>query len=87
MHPSTLTRSFREFIKTTDLPEIHIPSLQHTNATLLIPNGISLTTIAGNLVQSKSSTTMQVYAHASQSVAAASAEMLDKLLQPVRKNA
>ena len=87
MHPDTLTGWFREFIKTTDLPEIHIHSLRHTNATLLIANGVSLTTVAGNLGHSNSNTTTQVYAHAIQSAAAASAEMLDNLLQPVRKNA
>ncbi len=87
MHPDTLTGWFREFIRTTDLPEIHIHSLRHTNATLLIANGVSVTTVAGNLGHSNSSTTTQVYAHAIQSAAAASAEMLDNLLQPARKNA
>lgn len=74
-------------MKTTDLPEIHIHSLRHTNATLLIANGVSLTTVAGNLGHSNSNTTTQVYAHTIQSAAAASAKMLDNLLQPVRKNA
>ena len=64
-----------------------IHSLRHTNATLLIANGVSLTTVAGNLGHSNSSTTTQVYAHAIQSAAAASAEMLNNLLTPVRKNA
>ena len=47
-----------------------IHSLRHTNATLLIANGVSLTTVAGNLGYSNSSTTTQVYAHAIQSAAA-----------------
>jgi site-specific recombinase XerD len=61
--------------------------LRYTNATLLIANGVSLTTVAGNLGHSNSNTTTQVYAHAIQSAAVASVEMLDNLLQPVRKNA
>jgi hypothetical protein len=44
----------------------------------LITNGVFLTSIAGNLSHSNSGTTTQVDAHAIQSAAAASAEMLDK---------
>ena len=87
MHPDTLTSWFGGFIKTTDLPQIHIHSLRHTNATLQIANGVSVTTVAGNLGHSNANTTTKVYAHAIQSAAAASAEMMDNLLNPVRKQA
>lgn len=87
MHPDTLTGWFKEFIKTTDLPPIHIHSLRHTNATLQIANGVSVTTVAGILGHSNANTTTKVYAHAIQSAAAASAEMMDNLLNPVRKQA
>ena len=87
MHPDTLTSWFRDFIKTTDLPQIHIHSLRHTNATLQIANGVSVTTVAGNLGHSNANTTTKVYAHAIQSAAAASAEMMDNLLNPIKKQA
>lgn len=87
MHPDTLTSWFRSFIKTTDLPQIHIHSLRHTNATLQIANGVSVTTVAGNLGHSNANTTTKVYAHAIQSAAAASAQMMDNLLKPVKKQA
>ncbi len=87
MHPDTLTGWFSDFIKTTDLPQIHIHSLRHTNATLQIANGVSVTTVAGNLGHSNANTTTKVYAHAIQSAAAASAQMLDDLLSPVKKQA
>lgn len=45
MHPDTLTSWFGSFIKTTDLPQIHIHSLRHTNATLQIANGVAVTTV------------------------------------------
>jgi len=87
MHPDTLTSWFRDFIKTTDLPQIHIHSLRHTNATLQIANGVSVTTVAGNLGHSNANTTTKVYAHAIQSAAAASAQMMDNLLNPIKKQA
>ena len=87
MHPDSLTNWFAKFIKTTPLPQIHIHSLRHTNATLQIANGVSVTTVAGNLGHSNANTTTKVYAHSIQSAAAASAELMDTLLSPVRKNA
>lgn len=87
MHPDTLTSWFGSFIKTTDLPPIHIHSLRHTNATLQIANGVAVTTVAGTLGHSTANTTTKVYAHAIQSAAAASAEMMDNLLNPAKKQA
>ena len=87
MHPDTLTSWFSDFIQTTDLPDIHIHSLRHTNATLQIANGISITTVAGNLGHRNAYTTTKVYAHAIQSAAAASAQMLDNLLIPTKAQA
>lgn len=87
MHPDTLTSWFGSFIKTTDLPQIHIHSLRHTNATLQIANGVAVTTVAGTLGHSTANTTTKVYAHAIQSAAAASAEMMDNLLNPTKKQA
>lgn len=87
MHPDTLTSWFSSFIKTTDLPPIHIHSLRHTNATLQIANGVAVTTVAGTLGHSTANTTTKVYAHAIQSAAAASAEMMDNLLNPIKKQA
>lgn len=87
MHPDTLTSWFGSFIKTTNLPQIHIHSLRHTNATLQIANGVAVTTVAGTLGHSTANTTTKVYAHAIQSAAAASAEMMDNLLNPVKKQA
>lgn len=87
MHPDTLTSWFGSFIKTTDLPQIHIHSLRHTNATLQIANGVAVTTVAGTLGHSTANTTTKVYAHAIQSAAAEAAEMMDNLLKPIKKQA
>ena len=82
MRPDTLTNWFHNFIQRTDLPPIHLHSLRHTNATLQIANGVPLTTVAGNLGHADSATTTKIYAHAIQSAAAASARMMDNLLNP-----
>ncbi len=60
--------------------------MRHTNATLQIVNGVAVTTVAGTLGHSTANTTTRVYSHAIQSTAA-SAEMMDNLLNPVKKQA
>ena len=50
---------------------------------LQIANGVPLTTVAGNLGHADSATTTKIYAHAIQSAAAASAQMMDDLLNPM----
>lgn len=85
IHPDSLTSWFRDFISETTLPQIHIHSLRHTNATLMIANGVSVTTVAGTLGHSNSGTTTRIYAHAIQSAEAASAQMLNDLLKPKSK--
>ena len=85
MHPDTLTGWFGRFIKTTDLPRIHVHSLRHTNATLQIASGVSITTVAGRLGHADATTTSRIYAHAIQSAEAAAADVLDDLLRPNKK--
>lgn len=85
MHPDTLTGWFRRFIRNTDLPPIHVHSLRHTNATLQIASGVSITTVAGRLGHADSTTTSKIYAHAIQSAEAAAAEVLDNLLSPTKR--
>ena len=88
MHPDTLTGWFHDFIAKTDLPKIHLHSLRHTNATLNISNGVSVTTVAAQLGHANASTTTKIYAHAIKSAQAAAADMMDDLLKQkaVRKS-
>lgn len=80
MHPDTLTSWFHDFIAGTDLPQIHIHSLRHTAATLYISNGISVTTVAGQLGHANATTTTKIYAHEIQSAQAAAADAMEDLL-------
>ncbi len=77
MRPDTLSNQFRDWIRQTDLPPVHIHSLRHTNATLLIANGTNLQTVSKRLGHSTSSTTANIYAHAIQSADAAAAEAVE----------
>lgn len=87
MHPDTLSGWFHDFIRKTDLPQIHIHSLRHTNASLNIANGVSVTTVAGNLGHANATTTAKIYAHCIKSAQAAAADMMDSLLDAPRRAA
>ena len=80
-------RSFYRVLSNCGIERTGVHSLRHTNATLQIANGVAVTTVAGTLGHSTANTTTKVYAHAIQSAAAASAEMMDNLLNPAKKQA
>lgn len=87
IHPDTVSGWFRDFVRKNDLPPVHIHSLRHTNATLLIAAGTNLQTVANRLGHANTTTTSKIYAHAIQSVDAAAADTLQDLLNPTRKQA
>lgn len=80
MRPDTLTSWFRKFIDKNNLPSIHLHSLRHTNATLLIASGTNLQTVASRLGHANTTTTLKIYSHAIQSADAKAAETLDLIL-------
>ena len=81
MHPDTLSGWFHDYIEAhPELPQIHLHSLRHTCATLEIANGVSVTTVAGQLGHANASTTTKIYAHAIKTAQAAAADMMDDLL-------
>ncbi len=80
LHPSTVTGWFHTFIERSDLPPISIHSLRHTNATLLIAAGTSLTTVAARLGHANSTTTSKIYAHVIQSADAAASAAIGSIV-------
>ena len=82
IHPSTVTNWFHTFILNSDLPDIHLHSIRHTNITLQIAGGIPLTTVAARAGHANSSTTSKIYAHAIQSSEEAASQYLDNILRP-----
>jgi integrase len=85
IHPDTLTGWFHKFIKKTDFPEIHIHSLRHTNATLLIAEGVNVRLVADMLGHSKPTTTLNIYSHAIKSAQAAASQRVGDILSGAKK--
>lgn len=80
IHPDSITRWFHKFVEKNDLPDVHIHSLRHTNATLLIAAGTNLRTVSNRLGHAAMSTTSNIYAHAIKSADQIAAEKLSDIL-------
>ena len=65
MCPSTFTYRFKLILKATNVPlDLNVHSLRHTNASLLIAQGVDVRTVASLLGHAQASTTLDIYAHA-----------------------
>ena len=82
IHPSTVTSWFHKFICNSDLPDIHLHSMRHTNITLQIAGGIPITTVAVRAGHVNANTTSKIYAHAIKSADEAALQYLENILQP-----
>lgn len=87
IHPDTITGWFSRFIKKNNLPPIHLHSLRHTNATLLIASGADLRTVSKRLGHSNMTTTSNIYTHAIKSADERAAELLNDILHPMKNRA
>ena len=81
MHPDSLTSWFKQFINKNHLPDVTIHSLRHTNASLLIANGVNITTVSKRLGHATTATTTKIYAHAIQSADEAASDTLQNILK------
>ena len=86
LRPDTLSNWFRDFInRHPELPEIHLHSLRHSNASLMIAEGIDIVTVAGMLGHANASTTQKIYAHQIKSAQAAAAQTVGNILTGRKK--
>ena len=67
------------------MPEIHLHSLRHSNASLMIAEGIDIVTVAGMLGHANASTTQKIYAHQIKSAQAAAAQTVGNILTGKKK--
>ena len=79
MHPDTLSNWFLLFVRDNELPSISLHSLRHTNATLLIAEGVDIRTVAERLGHAQASTTSNIYAHAIKVADEKASQALDNL--------
>ena len=82
MHPDVLSGWFEDFIKRTELTDIHLHSLRRTNATLMIAGGENIRTVSRRLGHAQTTTTMNIYSHAIESADAKAADTLENILKP-----
>lgn len=86
----TLTVPYQRLKQIQDkynLPAVSLHSLRHTNASLLIQQGVNIRTVSARLGHSQTSTTMNIYAHQLQSADAAAADAIGLALKPKKKQA
>ena len=79
LRPDVITNWFKQVIKKYDLPDVHLHSLRHTNASILIAAGNNLQTVASRLGHADTTTTAKIYAHAIAEAEAAAVESLDNV--------
>lgn len=84
MHPDSITAWTGDFIKKYNLPKFSPHSLRHTNASLLIANGVNIPTVSKRLGHANVTTTTKIYSHAIQSADEKAADILASKLNPLK---
>ena len=65
MVPCTFTFRFKKILRENGLPDdLNVHCLRHTNASMLIAQGVDVRTVAGLLGHAQPSTTLDIYSHA-----------------------
>ena len=81
LHPDTLGNWFRRWCDTHNLPQVHLHTLRHTHASLMLAAGAPLPAISARLGHSQLSTTTDIYLHTVRADAdAAATDELDNIL-------
>lgn len=77
---------FDEFLKRKELPKITFHGLRHTNASLLIAEGIDIVTLSGRLGHADKNITLNTYSHVIKSKERQAANKMDNFYSrlPVR---
>ncbi|MBR1442718.1 MAG: tyrosine-type recombinase/integrase [Firmicutes bacterium] len=78
MNPDSISAWMKRFVEKNDLPKFTPHSLRHTNASLMIANGVNVATVSKRLGHATVNTTTRVYSHAIQSADAKAANILSE---------
>jgi integrase len=79
--PDTPSKWFIKFIKRNNLPQLTFHQLRHTNASLLIGQGVDAAAVSKRLGHAKISTTTDIYGHALKPKDREAADKLDNLIE------
>ncbi len=82
INPETTHYWLKKMLEKSDLPDVTLHSLRHTNITLQIAAGVPLVTVAGRAGHSRPSTTTDIYSHFIQTSDEAAATALNDLFSP-----
>jgi integrase len=77
IHPDSLTRWFKSFVTRHGFPDVHLHSLRHTYASIMIADGTPLVVVSSNLGHAQVSTTSDIYSHVIKSSAVKAAESVN----------
>ena len=86
IHPDTISSWFSKFVKRNNLSDITLHSLRHTNASLMIANGVDIRTVSKRLGHAQVSTTTDIYSHAIKSADERAADVLGDILTVKKDN-
>ncbi len=81
--PDALTQWFGDFVKRSGLPPVHVHSLRHTYASMMIANGTPLVVVSRRLGHAQVSTTANIYAHVIASADEKAARIGDELADSI----
>ncbi len=80
MSLDTIGGYLKKFTDKHNLKRVHLHSLRHTNASILIASGVDLKTVSSRLGHSNLSTTGDIYAHVINSADAKASDALENIL-------
>lgn len=84
MFPDSITQWFHKFVQRHGLPDVHIHSLRHTYASLMIADGTPLVVVSHNLGHAQVSTTSNIYSHVIASAEAQADKVFDRYADAVQ---
>jgi integrase len=86
MHPDTLTKTFKKFLRRHSLPDIRLHDLRHTAATMLIHAGLNIRAVAARMGHENPNVTLAIYSHALLSADKQAADVMGNLIKKKPRN-
>lgn len=82
IYPGTPSKWFSKFIERNNLPPLTFHQLRHTNASLLISQGVDVATVSKRLGHADVSVTLRTYTHALKQKDKEAIEKLENVIKP-----